>query len=161
MDAKSIWNVVRKLKKDFLFQSCNTNTRFLNVDSIKSEVDLFEQFLQGCEDGSCDKLYANFTNDQLKTPAEMFLYMVSCSDTLKPWFKFYKDLFHSYSSEKIVLTVNKILKSTDAKKNKKLNDIAAEIFRRLEVLFSLKLKNDGDTEIVKGMCKFQFSYSLL
>ena len=144
------------LKKDFVFKSCNTNTRFLNVDSIKSEVGLFGQFLQGCEDGSCDKFYANFTNDQLKTPSEMFLYMVSCSDTLKPWFQFYKDLFQSYSSEKIVLTVNRILKSTNAKKNKKLNDIAAELFRRLEVLFFLNLKKDGDTEIMKGRCEFQF-----
>ena len=133
------------MKRQFVSRSCGSG--FINLDSMKSEVSLIEQHFQGniCQNGTCEKVNKNFTNSNLKTPAEMFMYLVSCSEMLKPWFKFYEDLFQNNAPDKIVLTINKVLKSTKAKDKMDLNGIAAAISRKLESLISIAQENQNVT----------------
>ena len=69
----------------------------------------------------------------------MFLYLVSCSIDLNPWYKFYENIFEAQPPDQMVLTLNKILKSTK-EKEKDLYDIAAKIFQNLDELLVLKYK---------------------
>ena len=61
--------------------------------------------------------FENMTRDDLKTAAEMFVYLNSCpgSGALKLWFKswasFYNDLFKYQTPDRIILTLNRIIKT--------------------------------------------------
>ena len=139
---ETIWNLVRKMKVAFLSKSCKSNTGFINIDAIKSVVNSFQEQLQinTCEaDNNCNYINANLTNVNLSKPAEMFLYLVSCSIDLNPWYKFYENIFEAQPPDQMVLTLNKILKSTK-EKAKDLYDIAAKIFQNLDEVLVLKYK---------------------
>ena len=85
------------------------------------------------------------TRPILNFASDLFFNLMVCSDSLKPWFLFYKDLFQNQSPQKIVLTLNRILKGNKTHWNKKLKDIAQKIFK--EVSYSLSLRY---TEIYKN-----------
>ena len=126
----------------FISKSCTSNTGFINIDAIKSVVNSFKDHLQinGCKDyTNCEYFNGNLTNSNLKTPSEMFIYLVKCSDSLNPWFKFYESIFQNQSSDQMVLTINKVLKRTKVD-HEDLFNIAAKILKNIEELFSLNLK---------------------
>ena len=79
------------------------------------------------------------TRPILNFASDLFFNLMVCSDYLKPWFLFYTDLFQNQSPQKIVLTLNRILKGNKTYRNKKLKDIAQKIFE--EVSYSLSLTN--------------------
>ena len=79
------------------------------------------------------------TRPILNFASDLFFNLMVCSDSLKPWFLFYTDLFQNQSPQKIVLTLNRILKGNKTYRNKKLKDIAQKIFE--EVSYSLSLTN--------------------
>ena len=85
------------------------------------------------------------TRPILNFASDLFFNLMVCSDSLKPWFLFYKDLFQNQSPQKIVLTLNRILKGNKTHWNKKLKDIAQQIFE--EVSYSLSRRY---TEIYKN-----------
>ena len=83
----------------------------LSGDSMLSQVKAVEQMLQM---ESSEHINDSLTNEDLKTAAEMFLYLNICPDlnspSFKTWLPFYKDLFLTQSAAKIVLTINRTLK---------------------------------------------------
>ena len=81
------------------------------------------------------------TNEELKTAAEMFLYLNMCPDKIKPWIAFYKDLFQTQSSDQIILSLNRLLKGT-ATQNEYLKNLAEKLLKRiLSMLPGRKIEN--------------------
>ena len=76
------------------------------------------------------------TNESLKSAAEMFIYLNSCPETVKPWILFYDDLFSNAPLHKIVLTLNRILKG----KKKHMQRIASKLFLKLEKQFGMHFR---------------------
>ena len=74
-------------------ESCkksNTGNDFMYEDSvILSNVEAVEKMLNVT---SSDLIFDNMTSETLKTAAEMFMYLNSCSFDLIPLVKFFKDL---------------------------------------------------------------------
>ena len=97
------------------------------------------------------------TETKLKTAAEMFVYLNSCSDLFKPWLVFYTELFQNKSPRHIILTLNRILKVDTTQENQNFRIIAMKLMKRASTLLSLKYKkvqniisgqSDGRTENV-------------
>ena len=84
------------------------------------------------------------TADQLKSAAEMFIYLNICPGTFgldssnymeqwfKSWFTFYHDLFKTQNPSQIILTLNRLMKN---KSDRVMNQ---ELFKKAATLFSLK-----------------------
>ena len=51
------------------------------------------------------------TDGILTRAANMFMYLIYCPDDTKAWIFFYTDLFKNQPVDRIVLTLNRILKS--------------------------------------------------
>ena len=83
-------------------------------NSLLSQVKALEQKLQT---ESSEEINDALTNEDLKTAAEMFLYLITCPNT--PWFRswssFYTDLFLTRSADKIILTLNRMMKTETSK----------------------------------------------
>ena len=75
------------------------------------------------------------TAGDLKIAADMFQYLDGCPQTLKLWIVFYNDLFQVASPDMIILTVNRLMKTT---RNSFLRRLSQIIFKKLTTLFSLK-----------------------
>ena len=79
----------------------------------------------------------NITNMQLKKAASMFIYLNSCSNSLRPWFIFFNGLFHNkFSLEQILITLNTLSKADNP--NKDLPQIAKTLFEKTQSLISRK-----------------------
>ena len=69
---------------------------------------------------SSDIIYKNISTENLKTAAEMYIYLITCpgNDELQDWFKlwstFYIDLFQNKSANQIILTLNRVMKQNTA-----------------------------------------------
>ena len=85
-------------------------------------------------------LMKNMTPEVLKTAAEMFLYLYSCPEKLKPWFLFYNDLFQSHSAHQIILTLNRMMKGTLTPHNIFFKKMSKDLFKKASYLFPLKYK---------------------
>ena len=146
LEVEAIWNVVKEIKLNHFSKSCVSNTGLINKDATKSAVSLFKQKLQVKDCGElhqdCELINTNFTNTNLTKPAEMFFFLVFCSKSLDNWFRFYEHLLRTQSPDHLLLTINKVLKSTKSKgeKSQDIHDIAAKIFEKISSLFSLKFK---------------------
>ena len=108
------------------------------------------------------------TADQLKSAAEMFIYLNICPGTFgldssnymeqwfKSWFTFYQDLFRTQTPSQIILTLNRLMKN---KSDRVMNQ---ELFKKAATLFSLKyeifqnmlhggaknVSSEGDHEVI-------------
>ena len=115
--------------------------------------------------------FENITSENLKSAAEMFLYLIFCPGTNLPWFIFYKELLQTQTTDQIILTLNRIMKSTKAEENAHFETIAQKLFKRVTVMFDLKypeiqryffgqsinisfVKNDT----IKGVLLYSISY---
>ena len=78
------------------------------------------------------------TEESLKRAAEMFIYLTSCSETVRSWFFFYEDLFTEQSPAQIILTLNRVLKGQTTPENKDMKTIAIKLFRKVNNILSLK-----------------------
>ena len=87
-----------KLQKS-LDISCQGNYGF-NLES--GVVDTAEEQLKT---NSSDERFNNMTAEDLKTAAEMFIYLNTCPDSwFKSWSSFYRDLFLTKPADQIILT---------------------------------------------------------
>ena len=84
---------------------------------------------------SSDQIIEHFTHDQLTNAADLFIYLVMCPDTIKPWIGLYKDLFQTQSPDQILLTLNRIMKGTKTPKDLYLNNLAENLFVKLKNMF--------------------------
>ena len=94
---------------------------------------------------SSDQINDTPTNEELKTAAEMFLYLNTCPDSswFKSWSLFYKDLFLTQPADKIILTLNRMVKTeTSDDKDGKLR--AKKLLQRAAQLLSLQYEDIGN-----------------
>ena len=105
-----------------------------------SQVKAVEQKLQIESSEQPDE---SLTIEELKTAAEMFLYLNTCPDSwFKSWYSFYKDLFLTQSADQIILTLNRILK-TETLQDWDGKRIAIKLFQRAASLLSLQFEEFG------------------
>ena len=89
----------------------------------------------------------------MEVPAMMYLYLNTCPGIYRPWFAFYKNLFETQSPNKIILTLNRLMKGTITPQNKFLKGLAQNIFRRLASLLSLRYEEIQSMSQSQGMTK--------
>ena len=131
-----VWKVVRKIKLGVSFgKTCSSDALYKDIDSNIDEV---ERIL---EVTASDERFGNVTDSSLKTAADMFLYLNSCNENLRPWFIFYTDLIRNKSPNEIILTLNRILKNRNNFAEKDLIDIARKLFDKLSSTFTMQFQD--------------------
>ena len=60
---------------------------------------------------SSDQVIETMTNEELKSAAEMFIYLIMCPEAIVPWFTYYNDLFLTKTVDQIILSLNRIMKT--------------------------------------------------
>ena len=136
-----IWNILKEIKYTISVDKVCKNYLYENPE-IQSIVTTFEETLNV---KSSEIILGNMTDTTLKTAAEMFLYVNSCTYLLTPWLSFCKNLFENESPSTILLSLNRMLKVGDTRENRDLKTIVKKLFQKSNSLFSLKY---GE---VKGM----------
>ena len=134
---EDIWKLVKNIKSKLSFEKgCTYDGLYYCYDyenEIRPQVDELQKALLTVN--AFDIRYQNVSRETLKAASKMFLYINSCSMSMKPWFLFYKDLFQNHSPDQIMLTLNRIMKSN---RNKKLISITKKLFKKINSLLSLK-----------------------
>ena len=113
----------------------------LDDDVMMSQVKAVEEMMQI---ESSEIIDESLTNEQLKTAAQMFLFLNTCPNTrwFKSWFSFYKDLFLTKSADQIILTLNRMIKTeTSHDTAGKLR--AKKLLQRTTSLLSLQFAEIG------------------
>ena len=106
---------------------------------------------------SSDIIFENMTEESLKKAAEMFIHLTSCSETVRSWFFFYKDLFTEQSPAQIILTLNRVLKGQTTPENVDMKTIARKLFLKLDKILSLRhneitnMANGMDNHLIKSL----------
>ena len=97
---------------------------------------------------STDDIFENISKSNLKAAAEVFIYLYPkagvenmCPFELfntwfETWSSFYINLFKTQSTDKIILTLNKFIKTT----TRPSRNVAEYIFMRIETILPLKYK---------------------
>ena len=139
VSVDNIQSVVKTVKSEAsLDLSCNNE--MLSGDSMLSQVKAVEQMLQI---ESSEYINDTLTNEELKTAAEMFLYLNTCPSLFKSWILFYEDLFLTQSADKMILTLNRMMKTeTLHDKDGKLR--AKKLLQRTAQLLSLQFEGIGN-----------------
>ena len=133
---ENVWKVVKNIKSEFsLDLECRLSPDLLLYDDKMSQVNLLEDQL-GIE--STEVRFENIGRENLKTAAEIYIYLNTCPDSLKPWFLFYHDLFHDQEPNQIILTLNRMMKSRRTSENENFLNIAKTVFKEASTLLSLK-----------------------
>ena len=123
----SIQSVVKTVKsRASLDLSCDGT--MLSTDNIVSQVKAVKQILQV---ESHEQINETLTFEELKTTAKMFLYLITCPTTIKPWIVFYKDLFQTQSPYQIVLSLNRVTKGPGTPTNEFFKTLAGTLFKRI------------------------------
>ena len=95
----------------------------------------------------------NITAGDLKLAAEILIHFYTCPESLKGWFNFYTNLFQTQSPNKIVLTLNRLLKGD----NKDFESTITKILQKVNDMLEFKFKNENKISIAEGICKFEKS----
>ena len=101
-----------------------------------------------------EKILDEMTDSKINTASEMFFFLNSCSEEIRPWQSFYTDLFQNKSPSKIILTLNRILKRETNEETEDFRNIArillmkmaSKISLKYEEILNLMLMNFDDTE---------------
>ena len=120
----------------------------LLLGGFSCKVDVLKQVTEVQNDlkfVSTDIIFENISETSLKAAAQVFFYLDHLTDCpfneFNKWFgiwsPFYNDLFHKQSPSTIILTLNRMMKTTsNLSKN-----AADEIFMKISKLLSLKYEN--------------------
>ena len=87
---------------------------------------------------SSENRFAKISLEDMNAAAEMFIYLNTCPRSFKPWIEFYKYLFQTQSPNKIILSLNRIMKEALNQKDVFLKKLAHNLFKRMTPLLSLK-----------------------
>ena len=110
---------------------------------------------------SSDVRFENITRSDLKIAAEIFVYLKACpepgnNDAMQTWYtswsSFFEDLFNTHSIGKIILTLNRIMKTDgceDGKVKKLLKRVANYSSLKYEEIQSIKAGHTSDN-LVSG-----------
>ena len=134
-DLEKVWNIIRKLKTEYVSNSCSKGF-FLDSEAINThfQIEFEQQFMMNYSQNLFINM--NITETDIMHSAEMFIYLNFCPESVKPWILFYNDLFKNEPPNKIILTLNRILKG---KKNG-MQAIATKLFTKLEEQFGLHFR---------------------
>ena len=122
-----IQSVVKTVKSGAsLDLSCVSYNTMLNEHL--SQVKAVEQMLKI---ESSDQIDGTFTNEELQSATELFLYLIMCPDTIKPWIVFYKDLFQTQTQNQIILSLNRVMKKPRTPANEFFKTLAGIILKRI------------------------------
>ena len=145
MNLDEIWNVLKKLKIETPpdYGVCDKRNFFDEwyLDS-KSLRNIAEEQL-GVH--STEQRLKNMTRGDINTAAKMYMYLHACPydpplrQWLKYWIIFYNDLFKTQNPNKIILTLNRMMKmNTPQLKDDRIR--AEKLFKRVVKLFPLKFE---------------------
>ena len=153
MNVDKVLSVVKQIKLETaLDKQCNIDGLYYK-DTERLE--LVKEVEKKLEVESSDLIFDTINNKELKVAAEMFIYLNTCPADLtttsplggfkdfelwfKPWYIFYKDLFNNKPADKILLTLNRMMKIKSQKDIKgKLR--AENLLKRATDLLGLKYK---------------------
>ena len=134
-NIEKVWNILRKLKTEYVSNSCSKGF-FLDSEAInrRFQIEFEQHFMMNFS----QSLFINMklTEKDIAPFAEMFIYLNFCPESVKPWILFYNDLFRNTPTNKIILTLNRILKG---KKNS-MQAIVTKLFTKLEEQFGLHFR---------------------
>ena len=135
-----MWNILKKVKLENLSKKVCKNGQidFNGAISVRSEVNEVMNML-GIKSQSYQ--YGNMTDGILTRAANMFMYLIYCPDDTKAWIFFYTDLFKNQPVDRIVLTLNRILKSKTSQKKDTFKVIARKLYTKITTFLSFKSKD--------------------
>ena len=156
----NLWTELKKVKlvrkKSSFDYHCPSGIGYYNEQTILELVAEFETQLNVT---STDLRFENITSEYLQTAAEMFIYLIICprgdTDTenwYASWFKFNNDLLETESLRTIILTLNRLMKTT----RNPQREIGQKLFDKITNLLSLNYKqrksmllgNSGNTSLL-------------
>ena len=136
LKKEDIWKVIKKRRSENpLNRTCTSTATHGDISTnIMSDLEAVERDLQV---QSNEYIYHNITEVNLREGAELFLYLYPCSDKLNPWIIFYSNLFEYQPTNHILLTINRILKSSNAHQKEELKTIAKKLLLKIHSFSSL------------------------
>ena len=136
-----LWNILKKVKLDKLSKKVCTNGQidFNGATSVKNQVTEVLN-MSGINSKQAPQ-YDNMTDVILKRAANMFMYLIFCPEDTKAWIFFYTDLFKNQPVDRIVLTLNRILKSKTSQKKDTFKVIARKLYTKITTILSFKSKD--------------------
>ena len=154
---EDMWKIIKGIKSDISFEKdCGDGTTGMYEEEVqRAQVSLVEQHLKM---QSSDVTLETMTGNALQTAAEMFIYLNTCPNILKPWYVFYTDLIKYQSPDQIALTLNRLMKVSPTSENKHLVNIAKDLFMKVTEVLSFKLKEVK--KITKGSGNSSFAKDL-
>ena len=87
-----------------------------------------------------DVKFTNLTFENLKNTVEIYLYLNTCSEPLKHWYIFYKNLFETQSTDQIILTLNRMMKVPGSQQNDFSRSLAQRLLQRVASSMTLKFE---------------------
>ena len=126
---------MNSIKSEFIAKHCPIYRQLHFNDVITSQISEVEKQLQVT---TSESIFKNMTQETLQKAAEMFIFLASCSETVRSWFYFYEDLFTQQSPAQIIVTLNRVLKGQTTPENMDMKSIARKLFRKIDSVISLK-----------------------
>ena len=132
LDIKYVWSIVRNARKTFITDKSPSllcyQFGFLHRDDQIEVITNLEKMLK--INSSLDA-HTNVTEEVLASAGEMLLYLASCpGPVLLSWKEFYKEIFQTFDFQTILLTLNRILKTSDGA----LHDITDSLIKYVSEL---------------------------
>ena len=130
---EKIWRSVKKVKLETSLDTICDRTgwyydKLFQVAAVEEQLQI----------ESSEERFAKISLEDLNAAAEMFIYLNTCPRSFKPWIEFYKYLFQTQSPNKIILSLNRIMKEALNQKDVFLEKLAHNLFKRMTYLLSLK-----------------------
>ena len=137
LSNEEMWNVLKSIRSTTSYEKDCYHDGMNEENDKLQQVSIVEHVLKMQPN---ENIFEILTNNDLKTAAEMFMYLNTCPKLIKPWFVFYNDLFENRSPNQIILTLNRIMKVIPTPQNKYFIDIAKDLFVKSTTVFSFKYK---------------------
>ena len=129
VSVDNVQSVVKTVKaRTSLDLSCDSLASRLSDDATMSQVKAVENLLNI---ESSNQITDILSKETLQTASEMFLYLIMCPYTMKPWLAFYKDLFQAQSPDQIMLALNRVMKGPNTPTNEFFKEMAGILSKRI------------------------------
>ena len=144
LENEKLWNMIKTERLRYLIKNIDKIGTSTSVSCIarnyldrvlkSSDNIMFLDELVKSDD--YDKIQ-NFSSEQFKTAAEMFIYLNLCPKFMLDWLKLYVDLLQNGSPDVIIQTLNRIMITARGKKDITIRDITKKIFEKALNIFEL------------------------
>ena len=155
LSLENNWKLIREIKSRQLIQWVQGNFKcgpegLYNGKERKSLVTAVEKDLKV---KSSELTFKNMTTENLKTAAEMFIYLNTCpyGRNLEKWFlswyNFYIDIFQYKPKDEIILTLSRLMNSRHSK-NSNIQIWNEKLFRESAIILSLKYDEINNESVI-------------